>query len=93
MAAPTELKALRLELSELIEKAAAAIEHEQHSIAVAAEQLSQDRAVQAAWRQGGAAMQGQVIALIDQQLSMLNRGGTNATCLETLRRMVMEVTT
>lgn len=78
------------ELRALIERAAAAIEQEQHSIAAAAEQLSQDRAVQAAWRQGGAAMQERIVALIDQQLATLQQGGINATCLETLRRMVIE---
>lgn len=89
MATTTELNALR-QLSALIEKAAATIEHEQRSIAAAAEQLSQDRAVQAAWRQGGAAMQGRIVALIDAQLSTLQRGGINATCLQTLRRQVLE---
>ncbi len=88
-----ELGAMREELSDLIARAAETIEQEQRSLAAAAEQLSQDLAVQAAWRQGGAAMQGRIVALIDQQLATLHHGGMNATCLETLRRMVMEVIT
>jgi fatty acid/phospholipid biosynthesis enzyme len=89
--ATTELHALRSELNALIEAAAADLEQREQSLAAAAEQLSQDAAVQAAWRQGSAAMQGHVVALIDRQLDALRSGGVNATCLATLRRMVMEI--
>jgi hypothetical protein len=63
----------------------------ERAIAAATEQLSQDAAVRAAWRQGGEAMRGRVIALIDHQLEMLGTHGACVTVLQTLRRMVLEV--
>ena len=69
----------------------AAIEAEQCALARAAEQLTQERAVQAAWQQAGAAMKAKILALIDTQLDMLQRGGTNALVLTALRRQVLEV--
>ena len=87
----TELTSLRQQLNAIIESAAKQIEEREQAIAVASEQLSQDQAVQAAWQQGAAAMQGRVTALIDHMRAELYRSGTNAMCLDTLRRQVLEV--
>jgi hypothetical protein len=82
-----QLDALLAELS----NERAAIEAQQRALARAAEQLTQDAAVQAAWQQSGAAMKAQILALIDAQLAMLRRSGTNALVLTALRRQVLEV--
>ena len=63
----------------------------EQQLAAAAERLSQDPAIAAAWQQGGAAERDRVVALIDHQLDQLSRGGINAIVLTTLRRMVLEV--
>jgi hypothetical protein len=65
------------------------LEAREQSVAQAAEQLTESAAVQAAWRQGGTAERDRITALIDHQLDQLNRGGTNAIVLTTLRRMVV----
>ena len=67
------------------------LEVREQSVAHATELLTESAAVQAAWRQGGAAERGRVVMLIDHQLDQLKRGGTNAVVLTTLRRMVVEV--
>jgi hypothetical protein len=67
------------------------LEAREQSVAQAAEELSASAAVQAAWRQGGAAERDRVVMLIDHQLDQLSRGGINAIVLTTLRRMVVEV--
>jgi hypothetical protein len=66
------------------------LEAREQSVARAAEQLTESAAVQAAWQQGGTAERDRITALIDHQLEQLNRGGTNALVLNTLRRMVLE---
>jgi hypothetical protein len=68
-----------------------ALDKREQQLAQAAEQLSQEAAVRAAWQQGGTHERNRVAALIDQQLDQLNRGGVNAGVLATLRRMVLEV--
>jgi hypothetical protein len=68
-----------------------ALAAEQAAVAAAAEHLSQDAAVRAAWQQGGRHERNRVTALIDLQLDQLNRSGVNAGVLATLRRMVLEV--
>jgi hypothetical protein len=68
-----------------------ALQQREQQVAQAAEQLSQEPAIVAAWQQGGAAERDRVVALIDHQLDQLKRGGTNAVVLATLRRMVVEV--
>ena len=70
-----------------------AIEERERQLAQAAEQLSQEPAIAAAWQQGGRHERDRVAALIDHQLDQLRRGGTNAVVLTTLRRMVLEVET
>jgi hypothetical protein len=64
------------------------IETRERDVAAAAEHLSQDDAVRAAWQQGGQAMRGRVLLLIDQQLSALGRAGMNRGLLTALRRQV-----
>jgi hypothetical protein len=66
------------------------LEAREQSVAQAAEELTASAAVQAAWRQGGAAERDRVVMLIDHQLDQLSRGGINAIVLTTLRRMVVE---
>jgi vacuolar-type H+-ATPase subunit I/STV1 len=84
------LTTLRQQLNTIIEAAAREIEQREQAIAAASEQLSQDQAVQAAWRQGAASKQGQIVAMIDHMRAELHRGGVNATCLDTLRRQILE---
>lgn len=67
------------------------LEQREQSVAQAAELLSQEPAIAAAWQQGGMAERDRVAALIDHQLDQLNRGGTNALVLIALRRQVLEV--
>jgi hypothetical protein len=64
------------------------IETRERDVAAAAEHLSQDAAVRAAWQQGGQAMRGRILLLIDQQLSALGRAGMNRGLLTALRRQV-----
>ena len=66
------------------------LEQREQSVAHAAEQLSQEPAIAAAWQQGGMAERERVAALIDLQLDQLSRGGINAVVLTALRRMVLE---
>lgn len=74
-----------------LETLLADLEDREQAIAQAAELLSESAAVQAAWQQGGTAERDRITALIDHQLEQLNRGGTNAVVLTTLRRMVAGV--
>lgn len=66
------------------------LEARERELAAAAEQLSQDPAVQAAFRDGIQHERGRVLTLISIQLDMLSRGGTNALVLDALRRQVRE---
>ena len=68
-----------------------AIEQRERQLAQAAEQLSQEPAIAAAWQQGGIAERDRVVMLIDLQLDQLSRGGVNALVLTALRRQVLEV--
>ena len=67
------------------------LEAREQSVAQAAELLSQEPAIAAAWQQGGLAERDRVAALIDHQLEQLSRGGVNAIVLTALRRQVLEV--
>jgi hypothetical protein len=67
------------------------LEDRERTVAIASEHLSQDDAVRAAWRQGGQAMRGMIILLIDQQLAQLNRAGMNRGLLTALRRQVEDL--
>ena len=67
------------------------LEQREQSVAQAAELLSQEPAIAAAWQQGSMAERDRVAALIDHQLDQLSRGGVNAIVLTALRRQVLEV--
>jgi hypothetical protein len=84
---------IRQDLEQLLAETSAAhhdLDQRELEIAQAAEQLSQDTSVQAAWQHGCRHERERVITLIDHQLDQLRRGGTNATVLQALRRMVLE---
>ena len=66
------------------------LEAREAELALAAEQLSQDPAVQAAFQQGVEHERRRVLTLISIQLDLLKRGGTNALVLDALRRQVRE---
>ena len=66
------------------------IEARERDLAAAAERLSQDVAVRAAFHQGIQHERNRVLALISFQQSTLNRGGVNALVLEAHRRQVNE---
>jgi hypothetical protein len=68
-----------------------AVEARERELAAAAEALSQDAAVQAAFRQGQQHERDRIVLLIDHQLALLQRSGTNALVLGALRRQVLEV--
>ena len=67
------------------------LQQREAAVAAATEQLSQDASVQAAWQHGCSYERSRLVTLIDLQLDTLQRGGTNATVLYALRRMVLEV--
>lgn len=68
-----------------------ALQEREAAMAQAAEELSQESAVQAAWQQGARSERCRIKALIDLQLETLGRGGLNAVSLRTLRQQVLEV--
>jgi hypothetical protein len=82
----SEFRRLTAEAEAMVE----AVEIRERELAAAAEQLSQDAAVKAAFRDGIEHMRQLVLTLISIQLDMLNRGGTNALVLDALRRQVRE---
>lgn len=67
------------------------IERREAEVARAAEELSQQEAVQQALRCGRQEERGRVVALIDLQLEQLNRAGLNSMSLQALRRQLVEV--
>jgi hypothetical protein len=66
------------------------LDERERELALAAEQLSQDAAVQAAYQQGIEQERWRVLTLISIQQNQLSRGGTNALVLDALRRQVRE---
>ena len=60
----------------------------ERAVAGAAEALSQDAAVQAAYACGVATERGRILTLIQHQLDMLRRGGTESLCLKALQRCI-----
>ena len=66
------------------------LEAREQELAAAAEQLSQEPAVQAAFQQGVEHERRRVLTLVSIQLDLLKRGGTNALALEAHRRQVLE---
>ena len=67
------------------------LDERERQLALAAEQLSQDAAVQAAFNQGIQQERQRTLTLISIQQGQLSRGGLNALILEALRRQVQEV--
>jgi hypothetical protein len=89
-----QITAIRQQLNDLlanIEIDREALAAEQAAVARATEALHEAPSLQAAIREGQEIMRGRVTALIDAQLEMLKRGGTDAVVLGALRRQVMEV--
>ena len=85
---------IRGQLDELLAQLNAdhqALRDRERDVAAQVERLNQQAAVQAAWRESGAAMKGRILALIDLQLEQLQRSGTNAIVLNALRKQVLEV--
>lgn len=82
----SEFRRLTVEAVAMAER----IEARERELATAAEALSLDSAVQAAFKQGIQHERGRVLTLIATQLDLLKRGGTNALALEAHRRMVLE---
>ena len=83
-----------LSIKQLAADAVAFVEsHEarERELAHAAEALSQDTAVQAAFDAGIHHERNRVLTLISIQLDLLKRGGVNALVLDALRKQVREV--
>jgi len=70
---------------------AEALEERECQLAAAIEDLSQDTAVQSAFSQGQQHERDRIVSLINHQLALLQRSGTNALVLAALRRQVLEV--
>jgi hypothetical protein len=83
----SEFKRLTTEAANYVEQ----LEARERELALAAEALSQDGAVQAAFQQGVEHERRRVLTLISIQLDMLSRGGTNALVLGALSRQVRGV--
>jgi len=83
----SEFKRLTTEATIYVEQ----LEARERELAHAAEALSQDSAVQAAFQQGVEHERRRVLTLISIQLDLLKRGGTNALVLGALSRQVRGV--
>ena len=91
---PDRLGQIRQQLEGLLDQITeerADLEAREHATAAAAEQLSQEIAVQAAWSQATRVERGRVLALIDCQIAKFAGAGLNAMALASLRRQVVEV--
>ena len=93
MSNPLEIARQRLEA--IISDAAHGIEAERmardEQLARAMENMSQESACQAAYRDGRQDERHRVLCLIDDHLHTLRRGGMNAMALEALRKTVGEL--
>lgn len=72
--------------------AIADLEQREAALAAAAERLSQDQAVAAAYREGGHDMRRQILALITLQMDMLRHGGAPHLVLSTLTQQILDLT-
>lgn len=86
----TNLDRIRKQLNKIIAEAAADIEAREQALAGAMEMATTDCQVRAAFEQGMQYKEDQVLALIDQQLSTLQRSGHNAISLQTLKRAIKD---
>lgn len=73
------------QLAAELDQREAELDQREADLAAAAELLSQDAAVAAAYAAGVAQERRRVVMEIDLQLEYLNYGGTNAVSLQTLR--------
>ena len=73
-------------LGEALLQGIAELEEREQAIATAAEQLSQDAAVKAAYACGQATERGRILTMIQYQLDTLQRAGHEALCLRALAR-------
>lgn len=83
MTLTTAGEALLREVDSLLER--------ERAVAMAAEQLSQDAAVQSAYHCGVATERGRVLSLIAHQLSLLRSGGAGSIVLQALRRSISDL--
>ena len=88
-----DLIAIRQQLDEILAIAfasarASELDQREAELAKAWEDLTAARQNSETWRAATQAATDRFLALIDLQLETLNRGGTNATVLRTLRRQV-----
>lgn len=74
-----------MNVSDQLRQLAAELDQREADLAAAAELLSQDAAVAAAYAAGVAQERRRVVMEIDLQLEYLNYGGINAVSLQTLR--------
>jgi hypothetical protein len=92
MSNPLEIARQRLEA--IISDAAANIDavqqQREQQLAQAMENLSQESACQAAYRDGRQDERHRCLCLIDDHLHTLRRGGMNAIALEAVRKVVAE---
>ena len=89
------LEVVRRRLDSIISEAARDIDIERMSrdeqLARAMENLTQESAAQAAYRDGRRDERHRTLCLIDDHLATLRRGGMNAMALEALRKTVGEL--
>jgi 16S rRNA U516 pseudouridylate synthase RsuA-like enzyme len=80
----SEFRRLTTEAATYVEQ----LEAREAELALAAEQLSQEAAVQMAFREGQQHERDRLVRLIDMQQSQLSRGDINALVLGALKRQV-----
>lgn len=85
----TDLNRIREQLNAIIADAAADIDARERALASAMELATESGSVRAAFNQGMQHKEEQILALIDQQLAMLQPTGTNPTALHALKRMIV----
>jgi hypothetical protein len=89
------LEIIRKQLDSILSEASQCLDSERSSreqqLAHAMENLTQESACQAAYRDGRQDERHRVICLIDDHLHTLRRGGMNAMALEALRKTVGEL--
>lgn len=84
-----DLNQIRVQLNAIIEEAAADIEAREAALADVLERASQDQRLRAAFNDGMAVRQRQILALIEEQQNVLELIGVNPMALQTLKRMIL----
>lgn len=85
----TDLGRLREQFNAIFEEAVADIEAREAALADVLERASQDERLRAAFNDGMAVRQCQILALIEHQMPALQTTGRNPLALQTLRRMIL----